>query len=291
MSTSRIRGSFVVGSILSIGSVVMLLCDVASNFPDESTQAFVSGLLVAGAILPVVAMLVIAWQMTLSRDSSQSQMDFMYKMTHELQTPVSTISLASDMLNNPAVLSTPERLKKYVRMIREESNRMQWHIENVLHIAKAESEVLLLKLEKTPINDLILSILERYEGQVNANLNAPETLIALDKQHFINVLRNLIENALKYTPENPLILVSTYSRRDMLVVSVKDNGIGIAKNEQKKIFTNFYRIQDNSSNIKGFGLGLSYVQQIAKAHHWQLELVSNKGEGSDFRILIPIPSS
>ena len=291
MSTSRIRGSFVVGSILSIGSVVMLLYDVALLFSDESTQALVSGLLTGGAIVPVLIMLAIAWRMTISRDSSQSQMDFMYKMTHELQTPVSSISLASDMLSNPTVLNTPERLKKYVRMIREESNRMQWHIENVLHIAKAESQLLLLKLEKTPINDFILSVLERYEGQVNANLNTSETLIALDKQHFINVLRNLIDNALKYTPENPNILVSTYSSRGMLIVSVKDNGIGIAKSEQKKIFTNFYRIQDNSSNVKGFGLGLSYVQQIANAHNWQLELVSSKGEGSDFRILIPIPSS
>ncbi len=280
-----------VGSILSIGSVVMLLYDVALLFSDESTQALVSGLLTGGAIVPVLIMLAIAWRMTISRDSSQSQMDFMYKMTHELQTPVSSISLASDMLSNPTVLNTPERLKKYVRMIREESNRMQWHIENVLHIAKAESQLLLLKLEKTPINDFILSVLERYEGQVNANLNTSETLIALDKQHFINVLRNLIDNALKYTPENPNILVSTYSSRGMLIVSVKDNGIGIAKSEQKKIFTNFYRIQDNSSNVKGFGLGLSYVQQIANAHNWQLELVSSKGEGSDFRILIPIPSS
>ncbi|MBU1821260.1 MAG: hypothetical protein KKG00_07085, partial [Bacteroidetes bacterium] len=196
MSTSRIRGSFVVGSILSIGSVVMLLYDVALLFSDESTQALVSGLLTGGAIVPVLIMLAIAWRMTISRDSSQSQMDFMYKMTHELQTPVSSISLASDMLSNPTVLNTPERLKKYVRMIREESNRMQWHIENVLHIAKAESQLLLLKLEKTPINDFILSVLERYEGQVNANLNTSETLIALDKQHFINVLRNLIDNAL-----------------------------------------------------------------------------------------------
>ncbi len=223
-----------------------------------------------------------------SRESSQNQMDFMQKMTHELQTPVSSIALAADMLANQAVLNNPERVRKYVKMIKEESNRMQWHIENVLHIAKADTQVLLLKLEKTPINDLILSILERYENQVKIDLNAPETLVSLDRQHFINVLHNLIDNALKYTPTNPVVVVSTSLRKNALIVSVRDNGIGIAKSEQQKIFNNFYRIQDNSSSIKGFGLGLSYVKQIANAHSWQLELTSSKGEGSEFRIVIPV---
>lgn len=233
----------------------------------------------------------VAWKMSLYKDSSQSQMDFMYKMTHELQTPVSSISLAADMLSNQAVLNTPERLKKYIRMIKEESNRMQWHIENVLHIAKSENQILLLKLEKLPINDLILSIIERYEKYVTTDLNAPETLVSLDRQHFINVLHNLIDNAIKYSPDTPVVTVSTYYANNRLVVSVKDKGIGIAKSEQKKIFNKFYRINDNSTNIKGFGLGLSYVQQIANAHNWQLDLISNKGTGSDFRIVIPLPSS
>jgi two-component system, OmpR family, phosphate regulon sensor histidine kinase PhoR len=272
---------------LSVGSVGMLVCDVPASTRQEPTENLLLGLLILGAIAPVLYMVGIGWRIASSRDSSRNQMDFMYNMTHELQTPVSSIRLAADMLATQPVQNTPERLSKYVRMIKEESSRMQWHIENVLHIAKAGNQALLLKQEKTPINDLILSILERYESKVETNLQAPETLVTLDRQHFINVLHNLIDNALKYTPDEPHILISTYLTNNKLIVSVKDNGIGIAKSEQKKIFTNFYRIQDNSANIKGFGLGLSYVQQIAKAHNWQLELISSKGTGSDFRLLIP----
>ena len=291
MTTSRIKWSFVLLGLVAFFSAIALIVGVPSWAGGINTQFFYSGAFAASLLLSIVVMAILGWRSTVSKDSSQSQMDFMYKMTHELQTPVSSISLAADMLDKPTVADSPERLAKYVRIVKEEGNRMQWHIDNVLHIAKAENRTLLLKPEKTAVDSLISSLLNRYEGRISVELKACNASVTVDRQHFSNVLFNLIDNALKYTPVNPKIRVSTRQIADKVVVSVRDNGIGIPKHEQKKIFNNFYRVQDNSANVKGFGLGLSYVQQIVQAHHWNLELDSQEGEGSDFKIVLPITSS
>ena len=291
MTTSRIRWSFVLLGMVALLSAAALILNVPAWAGGVNTQFFYSGALASSLLLSIVFMALIGWKSTVSKESSQSQMNFMYKMTHELQAPVSSIGLAADMLSSPSVAESPERAKKYLSIIKEEGNRMQWHIDNVLHIAKAENRTLLLMPEKVPLDALVSSLMSRYEGRVLAELKARDALVSVDRQHFSNVLYNLIDNALKYTPVNPEIRVSTLSRDDRAVVSVRDNGIGIPKGEQKKIFTNFYRVPDNSANVKGFGLGLSYVQQIAQAHQWHLELDSREGEGSDFRILIPLTTS
>ena len=168
---------------------------------------------------------------------------------------------------------------------------MQWHIDNEIHVAKAENQTLLLRLEKIQVNDLIVSVVERYGSSICMDLTKDDTTATVDQQHFTNVLRNLMDNAMKYTPEDPQIVVATQRAVGTLVVSVRDNGIGIAASDQKKIFDNFYRVPNNTSNVKGFGLGLSYVQQIANAHHWNLELTSQQGMGSEFKILIPTNSA
>jgi len=291
MTTTRIKWGFVLLGVLAFASSAALIADVPSWTEDAHLTDFLSGVFVAGALLPIVVMMVMGWWTTVSKDSSQNQMDFMYKMTHELQTPVSSISLAADMLATPAVQGSPERLGKYVRIVKEESNRMQWHIDNVLHIAKAENQTLLLRLEKIQVNDLIESVVERYGRKICMELEAENSTATVDQQHLTNVLRNLLDNALKYTPDNPRIIIATSRREDSLMISVRDNGIGIAEEEQKKIFDNFYRVPDNSTNVKGFGLGLSYVQQIAHAHHWDLELTSQQGVGSEFKIIIPSKST
>ena len=291
MTTTRIKWGFVLLGVLAFFSSAALMVDVPSLAADEHMRSFLSGVFVAGALLPILLMMVMGWKTTVSKDSSQNQMDFMYKMTHELQTPVSSISLAADMLATPSVQNSPERSGKYVRIVKEESNRMQWHIDNVLHIAKAENQTLLLRLEKIQINDLIENVVERYGRNVCVELAAEDCTAFVDRQHFTNVLRNLLDNALKYTPTNPQIKIATIRQNDTLIVSVRDNGIGIAEEEQKKIFDNFYRVPDNTSNVKGFGLGLSYVQQIARAHHWDLALTSQQGVGSEFKVLISTKSA
>lgn len=291
MTTTRIKWSFVLLGTLAFLSSTALLVDAASWPAWESMRVFLSGVFVTGALIPILVMMVMGWRTTVSKGSSQHQMDFMYKMTHELQTPVSSISLAADMLATPAVQDSPERIGKYIRMVREESNRMQWHIDNVLHIAKAENQTLLLELEKIQVNDLIGYVVERYGRNVGMELAQGDTTAVVDRQHLTNVLRNLLDNALKYTPENPQIIIATRRTEGTLTVSVRDNGIGIAEADQKRIFENFYRVPNNTSNVKGFGLGLSYVQQIARAHGWDLELTSRQGVGSEFKIMIPTDSA
>jgi two-component system phosphate regulon sensor histidine kinase PhoR len=291
MTTIRIKWGFVLLGVMAFFSSAALIIEIPSWVASEQMKSFLSGVFVVGALLPVLVMTVMGWKTTVSKDSSQHQMDFMYKMTHELQTPVSSISLAVDMLATPSVQNSPDRIGKYVRMVKEESNRMQWHIDNVLHIAKAENQTLLLRLEKIQINDLIESVVERFGRNICMELTKEDATATVDRQHLTNVMRNLLDNALKYTPENPQIVVTTQRAEGTLTVSVRDNGIGIAEEEQKKIFNNFYRVPNNPSNVKGFGLGLSYVQQIARAHHWDLELHSQQGVGSEFKILIPTQSA
>jgi len=291
MITSRIKWSFVLLGLVAFLSAIALIIGIPSWAGGTNTQFFYSGALAASLLLSIVVMAILGWRSVVSKDSSQSQMDFMYKMTHELQTPVASITLAADMLDKPSVADSPARWAKYVRIVKEEGDRMQWHIDNVLHIAKAENRTLLLKPEKTAVDTLVSDLLSRYEGRILVELKASDVSVTVDRQHFSNVIFNLIDNALKYTPVNPQIRVSTRQIADKVVVSVRDNGIGIPKHEQKKIFNNFYRVQENSANVKGFGLGLSYVQQIAHAHQWNLELESQEGEGSDFRIVLPVSSS
>lgn len=287
MTTWRFRWSFLLLGLIAIFSVVLLLGDVHLMVQGAKLQAFLSGAFISLLLISISLLVLLGWKQSASRDNSQNQMEFMYKMTHELQTPVSSIRLSSEMLSKDAVVHNPERLHKYLNIIKVESQRMQWHIENVLHIARAENQDLTLKLEKINLNDLIESILDRYNEVVTSKLNADDPMVSVDREHLTNVIHNLIDNALKYTPKDPEITITTTRNADMVEVSVKDNGIGIAKEEQKKIFGNFYRIQDNAPNVKGFGLGLSYVQQIAKAHQWQVELSSQEGNGSKFTIIIP----
>lgn len=273
--------------LLAFLAALALLGDLPSLNTNEATRTSLTLFIQIALLLLISILIFLGWKIATSGDSSQNQMDFMYKMTHELQTPVASIHLASDMLGTPSVAESPERMRKYVRIVKEEALRMQWHIDNVLHIARAKNQTLLLKLEKTQIDDLIGSLLERYENSVQMELNARNSNVAVDRQHFINVIHNLVDNALKYSPDHSSVRISTQQSGDRIVVSVRDQGVGIAKEQQKKIFDNFYRIPDNAASVKGFGLGLSYVQQIVQAHQWQLELISQPGQGSDFRIIIP----
>lgn len=239
-----------------------------------------------GLVVSVLGMVLLAWRLLKVNDTSLDRMDFMYKMTHELQTPVSSIRLAADMLAVPVVIQTPERLNNYIRIIKEESQRMQAHVENVLNIAKAEGDLLILRQEIIPLNDLIYNVISRYNGAVKADCRAQDSLIYADRLHLTNILHNLFDNAIKYSVDAPDVMVKTLSTDASFIIAVKDKGIGIAPKDQQKIFTKFYRVE-GGENIKGFGLGLSYVQQIATAHQWQLELDSEPGKGSEFRVVIP----
>lgn len=220
---------------------------------------------------------------------TEVQRDFINNMTHELQTPIATIRIAADVLNTPAIKDQPERLKKYSEIIKEEALRLQTQVETVLNMAKAEKNKLPLNIEWLDVHQIITSLVTKYENDLSVDLKATEPYIHADRMHLTNAITNLIDNAFKYTPENPVIQLATFNENGSLVVSVKDNGIGIAPEHRNKVFKKFYRVPTgNVHNVKGFGIGLSYVHQIAKAHHWKLQLDSELGKGSVFKISIPL---
>jgi two-component system, OmpR family, phosphate regulon sensor histidine kinase PhoR len=219
---------------------------------------------------------------------SEVQRDFINNMTHELQTPISTIRIAADVLKNPVIVTQPERYNRYVRIVEEEILRLQRQVEMVLNMAKAERKKLALELEWLDAHELIEKIAQPYEGKLSLYLRATSPYVEADRLHFGNLINNLIDNALKYSPKNPEVSVRTYDEGDRLVLAVRDNGIGIAPEHQKKIFEKFYRVSfGNVHNVKGFGIGLSYVRQIVKTHGWKLHLTSEPGQGSEFRVTIP----
>jgi two-component system, OmpR family, phosphate regulon sensor histidine kinase PhoR len=220
---------------------------------------------------------------------TEVQRDFINNMTHELQTPIATIKIASDVLGTQAIGSQPERLKKYVKIIQEETQRLQQQVESVLNMAKAEKNKLPIQIEWLDAHLLIENLLSKYEDKVTASLLAETPYIHADKFLMTNAINNLIDNALKYSPSKSDVRLKTYNHDAMFIVSIKDNGIGIAPEHKSKIFKKFYRVPTgNIHNVKGFGIGLSYVQQIVKAHGWKIEVDSEVGKGSEFRLIVPI---
>jgi two-component system phosphate regulon sensor histidine kinase PhoR len=219
---------------------------------------------------------------------SEVQRNFVNNMTHELQTPISTIRIAAEVLNSDVIITQPERHKRYVHIVQEEILRLQNQVEMVLSIAKAERHSLNLNREKIDVNQVIDSLLLPFEGKVKLKYEALNSMVEADIFHFRNMITNLIDNAIKYSPDQPQVVVRTYNKKNCLVICVEDKGLGIAPEYQKKIFNKFFRIPyGNVHNVKGSGIGLSYVKQIVRAHHWHMELHSALGQGSTFSISIP----
>ena len=230
---------------------------------------------------------------------SEVQRDFINNMTHELKTPLSTIAVTTDLLGNPRVLADQERIQSYTQIIKNENARLQNQIEKVLQSARMDREKLRLNLQSLDVHELMQEVLisfalkvKQLGGSLHTDLQAQPATIRADKEHLVNILYNLLDNAIKYSPDLPNILVSTQrqngSRRG-LVLSVQDEGLGIKKEYHKKIFDKFFRVSTgNVHNVKGFGLGLDYVKKMVDAHGWKLSLRSEEGQGSCFNIVIPL---
>ncbi len=230
---------------------------------------------------------------------SEVQRDFINNMTHELKTPLSTIAVTADLLGNPRVLADQERIQSYTQIIKNENTRLQNQIEKVLQSARMDREKLQLNLQSLDVHELMQEVLVSFAlkvkqlgGNLHTDLQAQPATIRADKEHLVNILYNLLDNAIKYSPDLPNILVSTQrqngSRRG-LVLSVQDEGLGIKKEYHKKIFDKFFRVSTgNVHNVKGFGLGLDYVKKMVDAHGWKLSLRSEEGQGSCFNIVIPL---
>ncbi|MCE6988909.1 sensor histidine kinase KdpD [Dyadobacter sp. CY323] len=262
------------------------------RFPEQET--YFAGTIdgaIWSSILVLVAVSFFAYALFVilrQKQLSEVQRDFVNNMTHELQTPISTIRIAADVLNSSNIVSQPQRHKRYVQIVQEEILRLQGQVEMVLSMAKAERNVLTLQKEQLDANELVQSILLPFESKVKCNCHAENTLIEADPFHFRCMITNLIDNALKYSDDVPEVSIEMHNKGKCLVIAVQDQGIGIAPEYQKKIFNQFFRIPyGDVHKVKGFGIGLSYVKQIVRAHKWRLELESTLGKGSTFKITIP----
>jgi two-component system, OmpR family, phosphate regulon sensor histidine kinase PhoR len=226
---------------------------------------------------------------------SEVQKDFINNMTHEFKTPISTIAISTEVLRDPSIVHTPERLLNYATIIQNENNRLKQQVERVLQMARLEKEDIGLKKEILDVHDLIreatknISVsLEEKKGKIELVLEAASGRVLVDRLHFINVLHNLLDNAIKYTRQAPEILIKTSSFNASIGIEISDHGMGISAENQKKIFHRFYRVPTgNLHDIKGFGLGLNYVKLIVEAHKGKITLESEPGKGSTFKLSIP----
>ena len=226
---------------------------------------------------------------------SEIKNDFINNMTHELKTPISTISLASQMLGDSSIPETSKNIRHISGVISQESKRLGYQVEKVLQMAIFDKGKINLKLKKIDIHELIEGVINNFSIPVKAkngliipSLHAENTMVEVDVVHFTNVLSNLIDNAIKYCASIPEIYIETQDDGNNLCIAVKDNGIGISKEDQKRIFEKFYRVSTgNLHNVKGFGLGLSYVKMIVEDHKGYIKLDSELNHGTTFRIYLP----
>lgn len=257
------------------------------------TQQLDNWILASVIVLLITSFFVYLFYRMLSQKSrTEDHREFINNMTHELQTPITSIKIAADVLSSPKIIEQPERMLKYVRMVQEETLRLQQQVETVLTVARSEQKGV-FKLHPVVINlhELLCNLAERHGEYLHLELDAPYPMIQADRLHLVNVIGNLVDNAVKYTPINPYIQLITRNENGQLVFIVQDNGIGIAPEHQQHIFNAYYRAPGvNAHSVKGFGLGLSYVQKIAKAHRWKLGVSSVPGMGSSFSIRIPQPT-
>ncbi len=225
--------------------------------------------------------------------------DFINNMTHEFKTPISTISLASQMLKDPSVAKTPKTLQHISGVIQDESKRLSFQVEKVLQMAIFDKGKSGLKIKKLDINQLIHNVstnfklkVENKKGKIIESLDAKNYTVYVDEVHFTNVIYNLFDNAFKYRKGTPILQVKTWNKNNGVVISVKDNGMGISKENLSRIFEKFYRVPTgNVHNVKGFGLGLAYVKKIVDDHGGTITAESELNVGTKFEIFLPIKST
>lgn len=255
---------------------------------------------IAGAVLFMV-IIVAAFYVTVKtlfaqKKLSEIKSDFINNMTHEFKTPLATISLAIDAIRTNKVQQQKEKMDYFSGIIKEENKRMNKHVETILQAALMERQELQLNFERLFVNEIVEKVLENFDlqfkeksVQVNLALTAANDVINADEVHFTNLISNLIDNAIKYSKENPVINIKTSNTQKNLTISVEDNGIGMNKESVKRIFEKFYRAHTgNVHNVKGFGLGMSYVKTVVDAHKGKIKVDSTLGKGTTFTVEMPL---
>ena len=237
------------------------------------------------------AMLVILKQKKLS----DIQRDFVNNMAHEFQTPISAIMASAEVLRDPAIYTTPQRLSTYTGIVEAEINKLHIHVQRILEMAGAESVEIVLKRAQVNVHASLAQTIEQFiqttgisQNRIRLHLNAKSYTIFADPVHFVNIIYNLVDNAFKYSAHDSFVEIFTSDERNGIVIAVKDQGIGIAGKEVKKIFNKFYRVsQGNRHDVKGFGLGLGYVKLMVDAHRGTIDVNSRVSEGTTFILFFP----
>ena len=273
------------------------------NFTEKKQVVLSSITLMAALSIIFTLIIVIAYSSALSqlirqRQISEIKTDFINNMTHEFKTPIATINLALDAIKNPKVMNDPAKVSHYHRMIRDENKRMHAQVENVLRISRLEKNELDLKKERLDLHELIEEaithielIVEDREGYIQTHFGALKASILANPTHFTNVIVNILDNAVKYSPDVPKIDIYTENVKNYIVMKIRDQGSGMSRPVQKKVFEKFYREHTGDiHNVKGHGLGLAYVKRILDDHQGTISVESEKGKGSTFIIKLPLIS-
>ncbi len=271
------------------------------SFPkkEKFILASISNILALSAVFILIIILAFAsalYQLIRQKQISEIKTDFINNMTHEFKTPIATINLALDAIKNPKIIDDREKVMRYAGMIREENKRMHGQVENVLRISRLEKNQLDLSKNVADLHDIVEEAVTHVDlivkdkgGYIKTHLEASLTEIMASKFHLTNVVVNMLDNAIKYTKESPKIDIYTENAGNHVLLKIKDQGIGMTKNVQKHVFDKFYREQKgNIHDVKGHGLGLSYVKKIVEHHHGNVFVESEKGKGSTFTVKLPL---
>ncbi len=273
------------------------------EFPTKNTYIFSSvRFIIPSLAFTLILLVIFLYTIILAfrqKKLSEMKTDFVNNMTHELKTPISTISLAAQMLNDDSVRKSPASLKHLSQVITDESKRLRFQVEKVLQMSMLDNSGSGLKFTEVDANSIISNVIhtfkikvEKYGGSISSHLDAGNAIVNVDEMHFTNIIYNLLDNAVKYMKEDsePQLAIET---RDIdsrhLEIRISDNGIGIKKEDLKKIFEKFYRVSTgNRHDVKGFGLGLAYVKKMVTIFNGTITVESELGKGSTFIITLPL---
>lgn len=271
------------------------------SFPKKKRFLVQSVLGMAALSLLFTLVIVVAYssaiyQLIRQKQISEIKSDFINNMTHEFKTPIATINLAVEAIKNPKAFNDKEKVQRYLQMIRDENKRMHAQVENVLRISKLEKNQLDISKDRVDVHDIIQRAIAHVKlivadrgGYIKTHLNADRTEVLANDVHFTNVVVNILDNAIKYSPEAPKIDVYSEVAKNFIIVKIQDQGAGMSKAVLKKVFEKFYREHTGDiHNIKGHGLGLAYVKKIIEDHQGEVYAESEKEKGSIFYIKLPL---
>ena len=272
-------------------------------FPKKENFVLSSLIGVAGLSLILTLFIVIVSSTALYQIIQQKKIavmknDFINNMSHEFKTPIATIGLAIDSILNSKTINKPKKIREYTKMIKEENHRMFKQVEDVLRISQLERGTIQMNKESVNINEIINNAVKRVSllikhrnGNIDVNLDSNKTIVSGNINHLTNVFVNILDNAIKYSVNSPIIKIDSFNKKKKIILTFSDNGVGMDLNSQKLIFQKFYRVQTGDvHDVKGHGLGLTYVKKIIQIHRGKVSLKSKKDFGTTFKIILPLIS-